>query len=171
MANNALECGSLLDPSNQLFFSSDNVDLTDFILRTPFVMNITNGTSIRTYQPIGVDQRAEIKHLGAIHHEGADPTDFYPIIEDLFIMGGARCVSHGIGSFGAFAAGLSGNRCRAIHRKHRGGGTEKCPNSRSAIVLKNITKDELLFNDEVTDDAAGRIVPVQRLVDKMTKIT
>ena len=48
---------------------------------------------------IGVE-RAEIKRLADhIHHEGVDHhVEFYPIIvvadEDLFIMGGGRCVSH-----------------------------------------------------------------------------
>ena len=33
--------------------------------------------------------------------------DHYPVIEDLLIMGGSNCVAYGIGSFGAFRAGLA----------------------------------------------------------------
>jgi hypothetical protein len=167
VANNALECGSLLEPGNKIFFSSDNVDLNKFILGRPFLSKGTNG-STQWYHPMGAE-RAEIKHLAAhVHHEGVDRSEFYPIVEDLFIMGGGRCVSHGIGSFGAFAAGLSGNRCRAIHRNYKGV-VQKCPNPRSDIILGNVTNDELLFDDEVLDDD-GRLGPAaHRFYHKMVK--
>ena len=41
-----------------------------------------------------------------LHSEGYHPeskiSDFYPLFEDLLIMGGSKCVVYGIGSFGAF---------------------------------------------------------------------
>ena len=81
-------------------------------------------------------------HLGIREFESINYSDFYSIFEDLLIMGGSRCVAHGIGSFGSFGAGLAGNRCRAIHRIHSGGSL-KCPNDRVDIspIVINATQN------------------------------
>ncbi len=74
-------------------------------------------------------------------------------------MGGSACVSHGVGSFGAFAAGLAGNRCRAIHRKPTGK-TEKCPNNRAENVVIEIT-NEYVMGDNLSDLGEGRLPPAE----------
>ncbi|GMI46135.1 hypothetical protein TrCOL_g5968 [Triparma columacea] len=42
---------------------------------------------------------------------------FLPTFSDLWIMGMARCVVHGVGGFGSFSAMLAGNACSYFHRK------------------------------------------------------
>ena len=160
IANNALECGTLLDRDSQLFFASDSINLTEYVIKNPIMIGKDKKSNNpgRTYQPIGIDQREEIKHLAADHHPDVDHSDFYPIIEDLLIMGGSRCVSHGIGSFGAFGAGFSGNRCRAVHRNFNGR-VAKCPNWRELKSIVNVTDGDLMFGDKVSD-SDGRLDPV-----------
>ena len=73
----------------------------------------------------------------------SDPIEFYNIIEDLLIMGGSACVSHGMGSFGAFGAGLIGNKCRVVHTQNAE--MQKCPNlSQFKKLIHNTTKDDLI---------------------------
>ena len=94
---------------------------------------------------VGVDSRDEILHMEYSSNESA--TSLYPVIEDLLIMGGSKCVAHGLGSFGSFAAALSGNRCRAVHRNTKGD-RESCPNDKAAGKLVEITKDYMIGNDK-----------------------
>lgn len=42
---------------------------------------------------------------------------FLPTFSDLWIMGMARCVVHGVGGFGSFSAMLAGNACSYFHRR------------------------------------------------------
>jgi len=74
-------------------------------------------------------------------------------------MGGSACVAHGISSFGAFAAGLAGNRCRAFHRKP-GGGTEKCPNGRGENLVMDITR-AYVMSGNLSDLGEGRLPPIE----------
>ena len=159
IANNALECGALLDRDSQLFFISDSADLTNYVTNNPIMLGEDKKSNNpgRTYQPISFGEREEIKHLGASIISAVEHADFYPIIEDLLIMGGSHCVSHGIGSFGAFGASLSGNRCRALHRDYMGGVT-KCPNTRELKFIVNVTDSDLMFGDKVSD-SDGRLDP------------
>ena len=143
VGNNALECGILLNPDNKIFFSSDSIDLSRHFIGNPVKL----GKDQIEYQPLGIDSREEIRHFEYEHK--IDHVEFYPLIEDLLIMGGSQCVSHGVGGFGAFGAGLAGNRCRAIHRKPAGA-TEPCPNGRGASVVVNITDDYLIFGENAS---------------------
>ena len=150
-AQNALECGMLLDANSKIFFSSDSLDLTEHVLGQE--MKSTTGATIT---PVGIDGRSEIKHLEA-HNSGSpvEHVDFYPMVEDLMILGGSKCVAHGVGSFGAFGAGLSGNRCRAIHRAM--GKQQSCPSTRSLKLVMNVTDDLLIEGDKVSDSIDGRL--------------
>jgi hypothetical protein len=42
---------------------------------------------------------------------------FLPTFSDLWIMGMAHCVVHGVGGFGSFSAMLAGNACSYFHRR------------------------------------------------------
>eukprot|EP00979_Chaetoceros_neogracilis_P004902 scaffold844_cov268-Chaetoceros_neogracile.AAC.44 len=157
LALNSLECGMLLKPGNTIFFSSDSVDLTNYVMNAALSLP-TQTESVdkqKLYHIVGIDSREEIKHLE--HGRHVSHVEFYPLIEDLLIMGGSECVSHGIGSFGAFAAGLSGDRCRAIHR-NPAGILQKCPNSRGVNKIFDIT-DELVMGDTMSDLGEGRLTP------------
>lgn len=192
LANNAVECVTFADrdssdkngygngngnrngdkgyssSSRPLFFSSDSADLSSYVATYGLLVgknNTLNNTGTM-YYPVSIAERGEIKHL-----DGGDDKDtvphyaagFYPIIEDLFIMGGSRCVAHGIGSFGAFGAGLAGNRCRVLHRD-TSGNTVECPNISQLKWLGNVTDDGLLFSEKVSADKnlANERVPPSR---------
>ena len=96
-----------------------------------------------------------------LHSEGNHPESkisyFYPLFEDLLIIGGSKCVVHGIGSFGAFGAGLNGNRCRAIHRLYNGKPLT-CPNERTSYECTSITQQiknyegKFLFDSKVEEE-------------------
>eukprot|EP00554_Chaetoceros_debilis_P003099 CAMPEP_0194085620 /NCGR_PEP_ID=MMETSP0149-20130528/18145_1 /TAXON_ID=122233 /ORGANISM="Chaetoceros debilis, Strain MM31A-1" /LENGTH=601 /DNA_ID=CAMNT_0038768551 /DNA_START=30 /DNA_END=1832 /DNA_ORIENTATION=- len=184
LASNAIKCGVFADrdssdgndnhngdkghnDSRPIYFSSDSSDLSSYIASS-YIAN--NGLlsdkneklndRAMMYHPVSIKDRGTIKHLvgGDRDHAG-----YYPIIEDLFIMGGSRCVSHGIGSFGAFGAGLAGNRCRAVHRDWRANSID-CPNMNQLHWLANVTDDALLFGEKVSGDnvtANERVPPAK----------
>ena len=159
LGENALHCGMLLKPDNKLFFSTDSVDLTRHFIGKPVKL----GKKQIEYTPLGIDSREEIRHLEYGHKSGHElnHVELYPLIEDLLIMGGSQCVSHGIGSFGAFGAGLAGDRCRAIHRSPVHGDAEKCPNDRGNAYIKNITDEDLIFGEKVSELGDGRLPPAK----------
>jgi hypothetical protein len=139
-SDNAIRCGVLLDKNQEkFFFSSDSADLTKYVSSTPLVID---GVQVNA---VGVDSRDEILHMEYSSNNSA--TSLYSVIEDLLIMGGSKCVAHGVGSFGAFGASLAGNRCRAMHRKHSGKPLE-CPNYEGATHYHNITDEHRLFGPD-----------------------
>jgi len=159
---NAVECAVqlLVDHDEPIFFSSDNTDLTEYALKHTFTIQNRNISLVGA-----IENRDEIQHLGAVHHlsshdnnKTTDPSLFYPIIQDLFLMGGARCVAHGIGSFGAFGAGLTGNTCRVVHRKHSGKPVS-CPNPSQKKIIDNVTVDLLLLDSTNNNDDGGKLDP------------
>ena len=140
VAKNAIGCGANIDPDmDKIFFSSDDVNLVDHVISNKIQ------TSHGNVQCVGVGKRSHVKHM-EFHKTNSDE-DFYPLIEDLLIMGGSSCVAHGLGSFGAFGASLAGNRCRAIHRKHNGKPLQ-CPNYEGATHYYNITDEQRLFGPD-----------------------
>ena len=159
LGENALHCGMLLKPDNKLFFSTDSVDLTRHFIGKPVKL----GEKQIEYTPLGIDSREEIRHLEYGHKSGHElnHVELYPLIEDLLIMGGSQCVSHGIGSFGAFGAGLAGDRCRATHRSPVNGDAENCPNDRGNAYIKNITDEDLIFGEKVSELGDGRLPPAK----------
>ena len=72
-------------------------------------------------------------------------------------------MSHGIGSFGSFGAGLAGDRCRSVHRSPVRGDSEKCPNGRDNPGVANITDEDLMFEDKVLELGEGRLPPAKPL--------
>mmetsp|Transcript_22630 Transcript_22630/g.34181 ORF Transcript_22630/g.34181 Transcript_22630/m.34181 type:complete len:509 (+) Transcript_22630:140-1666(+) len=157
ITGNAIDCALQLSNDEQettIFFSSDNVDLTKYVLTQQQHSFSTNNRTIRF---IANEREEMIQHLGATHHIASttDPESFYSIIEDLFLMGEARCIAHGIGSFGAFGAGLTGNNCRIVHRNYMGKPVT-CPNNSRYKYLANVTKDDLLDDDE---EGGGKLDP------------
>ncbi|GFH44274.1 hypothetical protein CTEN210_00748 [Chaetoceros tenuissimus] len=137
LANNAVECGYLLDTKRPIVFISDSADLVDHVIENK--MNI-RGSQVHI---LGVKQRPNVIH---IEYDDTNVEDtLYPLFEDLLIMGGGYCVAHGLGSFGAFGAGLAGNRCRALHRRFTGA-PNKCPNNDTSIEFVPITNNELILD-------------------------
>ena len=148
--NNAMECGHMLAPDLPIYFATDHNNATNFMLSKNFTFS--DGTII---QPKGLESEKMPVHVGIREYQQFHRSDFYSVFEDLLIMGGSRCVSHGIGSFGSFGAGLSGNRCRAVHRKHTGQ-IVSCPNDRGEQKKIEILEKEKLF-PEIGDEWRGKI--------------
>jgi hypothetical protein len=142
IVKNAVTCGHLLAPDLKVFFISDHNDATNYALSTE--ISLKGGDKIKA---IGLNRKEEPLHMDGNNHQMVNAADFYSVFEDLLIMGGSRCVSHGIGSFGSFGAGLTGNRCRAIHRKYNAQPIT-CPNDRGG--RKSITFDasEMMFGEK-----------------------
>jgi hypothetical protein len=143
---NAVKCAHLLDQNiSTIFFASDHDEATRYMISN--LVQVENGKSI---QPVGIDRIEEPLHMGNLedshHHEAME---YFSIFEDLLIMGGSKCVSHGVGSFGSFGAALAGNSCRAIHRKFTGSLVE-CPNDRTERRWVPVT-NELLFENRTGD--------------------
>ena len=134
LLQNAIECGHSLAPDLKILIISDHNEVTRYAIQNDFIIGKkSEGVTVR---PVAIERDKEPLHMEG-NHSSKGVEEFYPVFEDLLIMGGSRCVTHGIGSFGSFGAGLSGNRCRAIHRKHDGPAI-KCPNDRvntSPIVI------------------------------------
>ena len=157
VANNALECGVLLDKDKKLFFASDSVDLVKFVNQNPTELTINKHDRENiSYQPLSIHSGREINaHLES---EKPDSTpkasDYYSIFEDILIIGGSSCVTHGVGSFGAFGAGLIGNKCRSVHRKYQGSPTT-CPNDLSPKLFVPIIDDDLIFGERLQDFASS----------------
>lgn len=123
--DNAIQCGHFLAPDLPIYFASDHNNVTNYVLSNTF----TGKEDGKELHPVGLNSDKMPVHVGIREFQGINHSDFFSVFEDLLILGGSRCVSHGIGSFGSFGAGLSGNKCRAVHRKFDGR-SASCPNDR-----------------------------------------
>ena len=147
IVDNAIRCGSLLAPDlNKIFFVSDHSEAMEYALSHDVAVGNKNGdnSNEKIVRAIGPIRDHEPLHMDGNNHKNINAADFYSVFEDLLIMGGSRCVSHGIGSFGSFGAGLAGNRCRAEHRKFNAE-PEKCPNDRAERKLIPVSSSDMLF--------------------------
>eukprot|EP01083_Nonionella_stella_P074998 203623_1 len=138
LLQNSLSCINLLSPDQPVYFASDQNDFTNYAIRHN--IEVTGGAFVK---PVGLD-RGEILHSAGANNVNKTADDYYPIIEDLLIMGGSKCVAYGIGSFGAFGAALAGKNCRVIHRKFNGKPVE-CPNDRGDRTGTAVDEKEMLF--------------------------
>jgi len=151
ITKNAISCANLLSTNSTIYFASDNHEVVKYAITLDITLD--KGSHAR---PVGIHRDNEPLHSDGSHPE-SQISDFFPMFEDLLIMGGSKCVAHGVGSFGAFGAGLSSNRCRAIHRKYNGSPVV-CPNDRTELECLNTThfhKSKILFDSEI--DGEGLI--------------
>jgi len=138
LLQNSLSCINFLSPDQTVYFASDQNDFTNYAISHD--VGVNSGISAK---PVGLD-RGEILHSAGANNVNRTADDYYPIIEDLLIMGGSKCVAYGIGSFGAFGAALAGKNCRVIHRKFNGKSVE-CPNDRGDRTGLVIEEKEMIF--------------------------
>ena len=146
---NAIQCGHLLAPDLPIYFASDHNEATKYAISNTFKTTAAESP----IQPVGLENDKMPIHVGNPEFSNFAHSDYYSVFEDLLIMGGSRCVAHGIGSFGSFGAGLAGNKCRAVHRKYHGR-PETCPNDRG-IPKKMAILDRLKIFPEGTDGMWG----------------
>jgi len=141
LSNNAIDCGYSLAPDDDLpiLFVSDSHLVANYWNSTR-TKRVSKDVEVKV---VAVNRSEEPLHIDRDDGwPGSTPIEFYSVFEDLLMMGGSKCVAHGIGSFGSFGAGLIGNKCRAIHRKHNGLAV-KCPNSRTDRIM--IPTDPMLM--------------------------
>lgn len=72
------------------------------------------------------DQDVEPKHF---NFQDGKVEEFANIFVDQWVLGHAKCISHGAGGFGMFVSAMTGNynSCRICHRETHKEVTEKCP--------------------------------------------
>lgn len=152
ISKNAIACSHILAPDLKVFFASDHNQATNYIISNEVeVFDIKdNGMRIKA---VGINRDKEPVHTES--NQTSLISDFYPVFEDLLIMGGSRCVSHGVGSFGSLAAGLGGNKCRALHRNHSGKSI-KCPNKKDVPKSAVIDASEMMFGEQPGGD--GKLI-------------
>jgi hypothetical protein len=117
LARNALECGEILAPNNTILLFSDEIELVkDLTSSTPSFKLDNNANDSSLQKIVGiVDSRESLVHLDA--KEVKELKEYFPLFEDLLIIGGSQCVSFGVGGFGEFGAALTGSKCQNIHRQ------------------------------------------------------
>ena len=131
MSSNAINCGHFLSPGLPVLLLSDSHHVTNF-------WNSTGTKSVRenaNVTVLAVNRPKEPPHIDRDDGwPGSKPSDFFSVFEDILMMGGSKCVAHGIGSFGSFGSGLIGNRCKTSHRQSNGA-VRKCPNDSGERLL------------------------------------
>ncbi len=139
---NSIHCVHLLQPDLPILFLSDDANVTkEASLGVKYDKN-------SEYHPLVIDRELKPKHFDMNTRKFKKVEEFYSVFEDLLILGGSKCVSHGIGGFGSLGAGLIGNSCRVIHRNPNGR-RELCPNERGSIEPEKIDPKDMLFGDSV----------------------
>ena len=146
VAKNAVQCGHVLAPDLKMFFVSDQNQVTNYVISHQLTVHDING-KVSTIQPLGINRDKEPIHTEGNLNMTTSALDFYPVFEDLLIMGGSKCVAHGLGSFGSLGAGLGSNRCRAIHRNHHGKSLD-CPNNHTLPHPVVINASEMIFGEQ-----------------------
>jgi hypothetical protein len=61
----------------------------------------------------------DVAHLDK--NKGRPPEDYYPTFVDFWLASEARCVTYGVGFYGALAAKVSGTSCRLLHENEAWG--------------------------------------------------
>ena len=131
LSDNAINCAHLLSPDLPVFFVSDSHHLSNFWNSTE-IKKIGDNVDVPV---LAVNRSIEPPHIDRDDGwPGSKPYDFFTVFEDILIMGGSKCVAHGIGSFGSLGSALIGNKCRVIHRNPKGG-SNMCPNQSSERTL------------------------------------
>jgi hypothetical protein len=141
---NAIDCVNILSPNLKVLIATDHNDATNYAISNDFSFGKNANTHI--VRPVGIHRDEEPPHVEGNHVNA----DFTSVFEDLLMMGGSKCVAHGIGSFGSFGAALAGNRCRAIHRLHNGH-SKQCPNLLTSPDPVTFNSTEMLFEPELLD--------------------
>ena len=127
LSNNAIDCGYSLAPDDDLpiLFVSDSHHVANYWSSTG-TKRVSKDVEVKV---VAVSRSEEPLHIDRDDGwPGSKPIEFYSVFEDLLMMGGSKCVSHGVGSFGSFGSGLIGNKCSNIHRKYNGQ-PASCPNT------------------------------------------
>jgi hypothetical protein len=140
LSDNVINCAMEIMPeARQVYFASDANEAAMYLLHeSPWssdqLANNTslNVTNIHDHIPKVVtrlDVDKEPIHFDSQSQHNVDAEAMYSIFVDMWIMGHAKCVSHGVGGFPRYAAALTGNynTCRAKSWRHSDGVVSYCP--------------------------------------------
>jgi hypothetical protein len=142
ISHNVINCAMTVMPDTKaIYFASDSNEGGQYLLHeSPWsTFNATllaNATlteaEIRQRIPKIVsrpDVDQEPVHFDSKSRGKSDPSQMYPTFVDLWIIGHAKCVSHGLGGYPRLAAALTGNydTCRAKAWLMKGGAIQYCP--------------------------------------------
>ena len=95
-ARNAVDCAAQLLPAKPIFFASDSRKVTGFAIEYGTVRVGRIVANINDSNPLHLDRGTNFfAPMDLISNRNA--SDFYSVFVDLFLLGNARCVTHGIG--------------------------------------------------------------------------
>jgi hypothetical protein len=136
IADNAMHCAMKAMPeAKHVYFASDAHEPTTYLLEESptWVVHQNSTTSSHLIQKPSVTIITRPNHtVEPAHFEftrDPDPSKYYGIFIDLWMMAHAKCMAQGLGGFGHFASSLSGNHysCRVRHRDYDIGISPACP--------------------------------------------
>lgn len=107
VAVNAANCASMLRPGGPIYFASDSLFALANVRAYAKEYNY-NIVTIENQEPLHLDK--------AGNWSERQPSDFYSVFVDLYLMGMGRCVTYGQGGFGKFGLLLGYNAtCTGRH--------------------------------------------------------
>jgi len=111
----AIDCAMKIKEENdtKVYVACDHIEVATFVkdeyeTEFPGVVEVDVG--------VEEDQHIAFSDFNDEAHDDFTVEPFLPTLSDLWLMGMARCVVHGVGGFGSFSAMLAGNRCNYFHR-------------------------------------------------------
>lgn len=96
---NAINCASRLFPGASVYYASDSLFATEYAQKYAKDFNRPVVTLKHDKEALHLDKKEQ--------WTSGNVSDFYPTFIDLLIMAEGRCLSHGVGGFGRYAAILS----------------------------------------------------------------
>ena len=123
IANNALNCAlQIMSNTSRVYVASDSVEPIEYITKlSKWGQNSTEQMHLCNDTPTPriasrKDQDVEPKHF---NFQNGKVEEFANIFVDQWILGHAKCISHGAGGFGMFVSAMTGhyNSCRICNRE------------------------------------------------------
>jgi hypothetical protein len=170
IADNAAHCASKAMPETKhVYFAADAQEPTTYLLEESPTWAVKNSTSSHLIQkrPSVMIVTRPNHTVEPLHFETGtdpDPSKFYAIFIDLWIMAHAKCMAQGIGGFGHFASMMSGNHysCRVRHRDYAFGISPTCPTpgaENQAVRAANYAAKEAAEEATAKAEAAAKAEP------------
>jgi hypothetical protein len=108
-SKHAVDCAHKLLPNHPIYFSSDSNQAENLAVEYGKSLNYSVVFQQNQDDPLHLD-------TDSIKNQTHPPGAYYDVFVDLWVMGNARCVTHGIGGFGRWATLLSFDpKCIARH--------------------------------------------------------
>jgi hypothetical protein len=149
---NALNCLSSLRPGGPFFFTSDSLYAKKMAIQYGSEKNVSVVARLDDKDPLHMDL--------ADNWETRDPSEFYPIFVDLYLMSLGRCMTYNVGGYAKWGQLLSGQFCQVRHwtkgvdkksaNKAGCNWTEPTSENRMPVILANKIEKKPLFLPPMT---------------------